>query len=267
MKYKPRRYGDTEKKIRNLIFLCASVLLCAYLNILHSASCLADVISLPSHTGYVTDSAEILSQADESAIIGIAEELERKTTAQLAVVTVKTTQPETIEGYAVRLFERWGIGQKGKDNGVLLLIASDDRKVRIETGYGIEGILPDATCKMIIEEGIIPYFKRGEYSQGILSGASVIVAGVAKEYGVEISGSRAVMPPKDKPNSISFILTLLFAIPLVITQMFGVSGRRRRYSSGFWGLGSGFSGGGGFGGGFGGFGGGLSGGGGASGSW
>ncbi len=140
------------------------------------------------------------------------------------MVTVETTQPETIEGYAVRLFEKWRIDQKSKDNGVLLLIASDYRKVRIEIGYVIEEILPDATCKMIIEERIIPYFKRGEYSQRILYRASVIVTGMAKEYDVKIGGNRAVMPPKDKSNSISFMLALLSAILLVITQMFGVSG-------------------------------------------
>ncbi|MBU1599687.1 TPM domain-containing protein [bacterium] len=244
--------------------------------LLITSFCHADVTSFPEPKGYVTDSAGILSFQDVSAITGIAEELERKTTAQLAVVTVKTTQPETIEDFSVKLFEKWKIGQKGKDNGILLLIASSDRKVRIETGYGIEGILPDATCKMIIENEMLPYFKRGEYSQGILSGASAIIAIVSEDYGTKVEGSSMGRHRKDKPSPIFWILTLLFAIPLIIAPMLGVSGRRRRCSRhSFWGLGSGgfsggfssFGGSGGFSGGFGGFGGGSSGGGGASGSW
>ncbi|MEK9150043.1 MAG: TPM domain-containing protein, partial [Candidatus Desantisbacteria bacterium] len=195
MRYKVRaQIAEHRAQIRKNSLCSMFYILSSVFCILYSVSCLADVVSFPEPNGYVTDSAEIISPNDELAITGMAEELERKTTAQLAVVTIETTQPETIEGFSVKLFEKWGIGQKGKDNGILLLIASSDRKLRIETGYAVEGILPDATCKMIIENGIIPYFKRAEYSQGILYGASVIATDVAKGYNVEISGSSKGIP-------------------------------------------------------------------------
>ena len=120
--------------------------------------------------GYVSDYANIINPSDKAAITELLEELEQKTTAEVAVVTVPTTQPETIEGYSVKLFEKWGIGKKGKDNGVLFLIAAGDRRVRIETGYGLEGALPDVLCHKIISNLVVPAFKAGEYSKGITAG-------------------------------------------------------------------------------------------------
>ena len=136
--------------------------------------------------GYVSDYANIVSPSDKAAITQLLGELEQKTTAQVAVVTVPTTQPETIEGYSVKLFEKWRIGKKGKDNGVLFLIAYQDRRVRIETGYGLEGALPDVLCHKIISNLVVPAFKSGEYSKGITAGVQAIVGLVAKEYNVKI---------------------------------------------------------------------------------
>ncbi|MFC1577345.1 TPM domain-containing protein [Candidatus Omnitrophota bacterium] len=226
--------------------------------------------------GYVNDYARALDAKDGSAISSLAYELDEKTGAQLAVVTVNSTKPETIEGYAVTLFERWGIGRKGKDSGVLLLIAVQDRKLRIEPGYGLEGALPDAVCDRIIRDTIVPYFKSGRYSEGILRGSAAIVSVIANEYKVEISGSAALRtpaaPPKKTPlqSILHFLFTLVIFIIFLQLRMglFGLlllgSGRRR---GGYW-YGGGVGGSsGGFGGGFGGFGGGFSGGGGSSGGW
>ncbi len=226
--------------------------------------------------GYVSDYVNLLNAQDKEKISGLAHELERKTTAQLAVVIVKSTRPETIEGYAVTLFEKWGIGQKGKDNGILLLIAYQDRKVRIETGYGLEGALPDVICHKIIQDVIIPRFKNGEYSKGTLLGSIAVISLAAKEYGAEVTGMEErvykTVTAKRSPLAafIQFIFTLLILILFFSMRMglFGLlilgTGRRR---GGYW-YGGGFGGSsGGFGGGFGGFGGGLSGGGGASGGW
>ncbi len=236
----------------------------------------AQEVRYPGYVGYVNDFADLITPAHEEWVSRLSSELEQKTTAQMAVVTMKTTKPEEIEDYAWNLFERWGIGQKGKDNGVLLLVASEDRKLRIETGYGLEGALPDAVCDQIIRKVIVPYFKQDKYSEGIAAGASAIASATGKEYGVQLSTLEGapVAPPRSRRSPASGLLGLL--LPLIVffvllrmrLGLLGLlwlaSGRR---SGGFW-YGSGMGGmKGGFGGGFGGFGGGLSGGGGASGSW
>ena len=226
----------------------------------------------PSPQGVVTDLTGALEQDDKSRITQLIEELKEKTSAEVAVAVVPTTQPETIETYAVKLFERWGIGQKGKDNGVLFLIAINDRSLRIETGYGLEGALPDAVCSQIINQIIVPEFKAGRVSVGISKGVAAIVSLVAKEYNVAVSGAEAAAVPQPAPESgfdglvtLVFILLILgFFILQFLNPFSGFGGR------GYWtGTGGGFGGGfgGGSGGGFGGFGGGFSGGGGASGRW
>ncbi len=246
----------------------------------------AGIPSVP--LGYVSDFAHLLGVAEKKALEDLSLELEQKTTAQLAVVTVNTTSPESIEPYTVRLFEKWGIGHKGKDNGVLLLVAYQDRAVRIEVGYGLEGVLTDAICKNIIEKFIIPSFKQGQFSQGIYKGSLSIANSIAESYNVALSSQNYGMDstvfhqlkgaqPEVFDSSTYFIdsisgFILIFGIFVIFLILFTAilfrGGRRRwyRYDDYYGsGLGGGFSGG--FGGGFGGFGGGSSGGGGATGRW
>ncbi len=218
--------------------------------------------------GYVSDYATVVSAQDKDVITRLARELEDKTTDQIAVVTVNTTQPETIEGYAVELFKRWGIGHKGKDNGALLLVAVNDRKMRIETGYGLEGVLPDVICNKIIRDIMVPSFRSGDYSTGIKDGAVAIVSVIAKDKGLNITSQEGQVyqqvhargSSSDTPLSILWFFILLGII--IIRSRMGFWGGM--YMGGYGGGGGGFSGGGG---GFSGFGGGMSGGGGASGGW
>jgi uncharacterized protein len=213
----------------------------------------------PANSGYVTDLAGIIESQDEATITNWTKELEDKTGAQVVVATIDSTSPDTIENYAVKLFEKWGIGQKTKDNGVLLLVAARDRALRIEVGYGLEGALTDALSNRIINTVIVPQFKAGQLSGGIVKGASSIVSVVAKEYNVTIVGTpRVSMPSNGDDNPWVLVVFIL----IFIMMMFFSSGRR----------GGGWTSGGGFGGGFrsgGGFsgGGGMSGGGGSSGKW
>lgn len=185
------------------------------------------------------------------------------------MVTVQTIAPLTKEQYAVELYERWGIGKKGEDNGVLILISLKERSWRIETGYGLEGALPDVIASEIGRKVMVPYFKRGELGKGLLAGTRAVAARIAKEYKVELSGEG--MPPSlpavsSSPGRsiLSTIFTLIFFILIFGTRM-GLFGFLFLGRPGYWG--GGHTGTGGFGGGFGGFGGGLSGGGGAGGSW
>ncbi|MDP8253337.1 MAG: TPM domain-containing protein [Candidatus Kaelpia aquatica] len=235
-----------------------------------------DVISIPPRgQGYVNDFAGLLNYSDKATITKFAAELERETTAQIAIVTVKTAQPETVQGFSVRLFDQWKIGQKGKDNGVLLLVAVNDRKAWITTGYGVEGAIPDLVANKIVRDLIIPYFKRGQYSEGIMRGSVAIISLIAKEYDAEITGQEAQVyqTVHSKRSGLRVIFTILFFL-FIISMRSGllgyfllgsmIGGRRR---GGFWhGSGLGSSGGG-FGGGFGGFGGGMTGGGGGGGGW
>jgi len=223
--------------------------------------------------GYVNDYANLMSLGDRSRIVQFAKELDKKTTAQIAVATVKSTQPEDIHTYSVRLFDKWKIGKSGKDNGVLIVVAVNDRKAWITTGYGLEGALPDVTCSRIVQDIMIPHFRNGQYSQGIMAGTTAVVSLIAKEYNVAITGQEAQVYKMvhKKPSLLGQIFYILFLLLFVFGRigiipflLFSSTGHRRR---GYW-YGSGIGGSsGGFGGGFGGFGGGMTGGGGGGGGW
>lgn len=227
-------------------------------------------VKFPQAQGWVNDFAGALNSSQRAKLTSLLEEVEKKTGAEVAVVVLDTTKPLDIQTYAVELFEKWGIGKRGKDNGLLLLVALKDRKMKIEVGYGLEGVIPDALAKQIIENIIVPQFKQGNYFQGIYQASSFIAASIAKEYGVKIEG--AVAPSLKKITSrrnVSLgriIFTLLFFILIFGTRggifwWFLLGGM----PGGGWSRGDSSFGGGL--GGFSGFGGGLSGGGGASGSW
>ncbi len=250
--------GKISKYVLVLVFFCI---------LFPFATFAGDVVSIPSRgQDYVNDFAGLLNYSDKVTIAKFAAELEGKTTAQIAIVTIKTTKPETIQGFSVRLFDQWKIGQKGEDNGVLLLMAVDDRKAWITTGYGVEGAIPDLIANKIVRDVMIPYFKHEQYSEGITKGAVAIISLVAKEYNVEITGYEAQVYQTVHRKKSGLEVVFIILLSLFFVSMCYIGGRRR---AGYWygtGLGSGGSGGG-FSGGFGGFGGGMSGGGGGGGGW
>lgn len=237
----------------------------------------AEETGFPAAQGYINDFANLLKPSDFQKLNGLAQALDAKTTAEIAVVTLATTKPYDIQDYSVRLYEKWKIGKAGKDNGVLLLVAIEDKKVWITTGYGLEGAIPDAQASEIYRNIIVPYFKKGEFSKGISAGAIKLIDLAAREYNATIEDlpklSKEYVQPVEKSPLASFVETLFtlmffvlffgFRLGLFGFLLFG-TGRRR---GGYW-YGGGLSGNsGGFGGGFGGFGGGFTGGGGAGGGW
>jgi len=125
---------------------------------------------IPPLTARVTDLTGTLTAEQRSALEQTLAEFERRKGAQLAVLMVATTQPETIEQYAVRVEEAWKLGRKGVDDSLLLVIAKNDRRLKIETGYGLEGVVPDAVAKRVIEDDIMPRFKQGDFYGGIRAG-------------------------------------------------------------------------------------------------
>ncbi|MFH1905450.1 MAG: TPM domain-containing protein [bacterium] len=227
----------------------------------------------PNYTGYVNDFARVLNSSEKGIITNLITELEKKTSAEIAIVTVPNIEGSEINIYKNELFEKWKIGKKGKDNGVLIVLAMKERKVGIEVGYGLEGVLPDGLCGEIIRKQMSPNFKVGQFGKGLVSAVATISNLVAKEYNVKLSGLNSlprtayVVRKRSAASSIASIIFTLLFLMLILGSRTGLLGVLLFGSmagrGGYWGG----SGSGGFGGGFGGFGGGMSGGGGASGSW
>jgi len=136
----------------------------------------AAAVDVPYLTGRVVDNAEILKQTTRERIAALAKAHEEKTTDQIAVLTIATLGGESVEEYATRVFDAWKLGQKGKDNGVLVVVAPQDRKMRIEVGYGLEGALTDVAASRIIRNVITPAFKDGDFDRGIEGGVAAIIA-------------------------------------------------------------------------------------------
>jgi uncharacterized protein len=135
---------------------------------------LADV-AVPPLTGRVVDKTATLSSGDIAALDRTLKDFEARKGSQVAVLVVPTTQPETIEQYSLRVAEAWKIGRKKIDDGAILVVAKDDRKLRIEVGYGLEGALTDATAKRIIDEVITPKFRNGDFAGGVSDGVNRII--------------------------------------------------------------------------------------------
>ena len=214
----------------------------------------------PALSGRVVDRAEMLDAQTEARLTEQLAAHEKTSGEQLVVVTLANLQGLPIEDFGYQLGRHWGIGQKGKDNGALLLVARDERKLRIEVGYGLEGRLTDAQSSVIINQVITPAFKSGNFAQGISDGVAAILQVLGGEPMVE----RADGAKEEKPPAILFFILMM----VVLGLLGGGRGRGRRgaLAAGLLGASIGR---GGFGGGGGGFsgGGGSFGGGGASGGW
>lgn len=228
----------------------------------------------PTLTGRVVDDAGVLSASTQSSLTEMLAEHERATGEQIVVVTLPSLQGLTIEDFGYQLGRNWGIGEKGKNNGVLLIVAPKEHKVRIEVGYGMEGTLTDAASRTIIERKILPNFRRGDFNAGVIAGTTSILK-VLRANEVLEQGSYSDNPVEgnylatDWEILIALAIWIILVIMLdrlgsandVIRRMGRVVGRAgTNYHAGW--SGGGWSGGGGFSGGGGSFGGG-----GASGSW
>lgn len=243
----------------------------------------------PKPANYVSDYAGVISESDENRLNQLASVLDKKTQAQLAIVSISSLGERgfaTVEEAAESLFREWGIGRKGQDNGLLILVSINDRKWRVEVGYGLEGDIPDVVASRLGRTLLPDAFRAGRYGEGLYNLSVSLVAEIAKAKNIPLGEFNLQAAPAPRPNRaggrsdsggsalgglfslIMGIVIFLFFVRhpnlfLLYLLMGGGSGRSRSHWSG----GSHFGGGGGFGGGFGGFGGGSSGGGGASGGW
>jgi uncharacterized protein len=273
--------GPVEKMLKPLP---RPALFLAYLLLCLSTAVHADEIKKIKPTGYVTDLAGILQPQTKAQLEAMCTELEQKTGAQMAIVTVKSLDGNEAAPYANDLYRQLGIGSKKNDNGVLLLVAPNDRKYHIEVGYGLEPIINDARAG---DAGrlLVPYFRKGDYNTGTTIAAAQLAKYVADDKGVTLTGLPEIRPVRQKDSDsggLGVWIVLGIILFIILVSRGGGSGNNinRRGGGSGWigpvlggivgGLGSGGGGGGwggGGGGGFGGFGGGSSGGGGAGGSW
>lgn len=242
-----------------------------------------DEVAKQGKNGYVTDLAGVLTQSAKDQLTALCTEVDQKTHAQIAVVTVKSLQDDSISNYAFNVASRLGIGPKSPDRGVLILVAPNEHQYSTQVGYGLEPILPDGKVGGFGREAV-PYFRQNNYDAAILLMTRRVADVIAADRGVTLSGTPPAAPRAPGaeiglPGTIGSIIGLIVFIFIfggflgpILWAIFGSRGRRGPWVGGppiGWGgggFGGGWSGGGG-GGGFGGFGGGSFGGGGASGGW
>jgi uncharacterized protein len=243
--------------------------------------------------GYVTDLAHVISPEAKAQLETLAAEVQQKTGAQMAIVTVDSLEGQSKEDYAADLYKHLGVGSKQDNRGVLLLVAPKERQYRIEVGYGLEPVINDARAGDIGRE-MVPTLRQQDYSGAVLVGATRIAQLIAADKGVQLNGVPANRPPPPRSGTPWWIPWLVIGVIFFIIRALArsgrgggrgggsrggrgsalpwlllgsaIGGRGGSWGGGFGGSSGGYSGGGGFGG-FGGFGGGMSGGGGAGGSW
>ncbi len=248
-----------RKRLLSLL-LCLGLLLTA----LSAAGAAANAVYQPTDRFFVNDFAGVLSASDAEEIYALGAELDQKTGAQVVAVTIPTTDGEEIRSYGLELGREWGIGEKDKNNGVLLLLAVEDRQVDIEVGYGLEGALPDAKTGRILDQYATPDFRNDDFSEGMRKAYRALINEVYIEYGLEPPDEDYVpVSPEDTVDS-EDVFSAVGTIVVVVIFLALFFGRRHHrggppfiffggHGGGFGGSGGRFGGGGGFGGSGGGF--------------
>ena len=164
----------------------------------------------PTDEFYVNDYANLLNNDTKNYIINVNKELNSKTGAQIVVVTVQNLENSSLEEYATKLFREFGIGDKDKNNGVLLLLALEERQFRVEVGYGLEGTLTDGKTGRIQDNYIIPYLKDNNWNDGIRNGFNAVLEEIVNEYGIQVSSENAVQMEAKSGNAGWVIFGIIF---------------------------------------------------------
>ncbi|MFO1412341.1 MAG: YgcG family protein [Burkholderiales bacterium] len=214
----PVRWPRAVQVLLALAFACVATLALAQQQ-WHSST--EGLVPIPPLTARVTDLTGTLAVPEVQALDAKLAAWEQKTGNQLAVLLLPTTQGEPIEAYSIRVADAWKIGRKGQDNGVLMILAKNDKKLRIEVGYGLEGVLTDVTARRIIGDTMAPYLRNNQFAQGINAGVDQIIAVVDK--GEPLAAKPAA---KGKPASRGFPLEMMLIIVFVIVPIMGSILRR-----------------------------------------
>jgi len=205
----PRANGNTMKLMQKVIIILAIIAFGVGAFSVHAQT-------YPEYAGYVNDFADVLTPSEEASLEASVKAFEQKTTNEIAVVTIKNLDGDTVDNYAVKLYEKWKIGKKGKDNGILILASIEDRSLRIEVGYGAEPLLTDGQAGEIIRNDITPEFKNGKYFKGLEAGVLAIES--------RLDGTAPKDESTNKASStlplIMILLIFLFSTGLIIGLIF-----------------------------------------------
>lgn len=238
----------------------------------------SSLAAIPAYEGYVTDRAHVFTDPARAQLEAFLDQVHTRTGAQFAVLTVETCAPDAPESYKTRVFQSWGIGDDERDDGVLLLVAMQEHALRFETGYGLEGVLPDGWQARMLRQTAVPLMRQGQNAEGIRLTVLQTATRIAADKGVTLQWDgrelRYSESGRDRRSGSLLFAVIVFMVFMIVMGMGNRSGRRRvgspwyggggGWGGGFGGGGGGFGGGGG---GFGGFGGGDSGGGGGGADW
>lgn len=197
------------RKFFSVLLVFVSFFLC-------TANALAEDVQIPQPTGdiYVQDFAQVLSGTEKTELVNLGKSIEDQTTAQVAVLTVQTIGNQTIEEFSTAAFRQYGIGSKKQNNGVLLVLAIKERKVRIEVGYGLEGRITDGKAGRILDENAVPYLKNGQPNQAVVKTYKALANEVKAEYGKGNTTKNGQQADQDKgikvpPWLIAIVITIL----------------------------------------------------------
>src|SRR5687768_2994997 len=191
-----RKHGIESMKSMFTFRTFSLLILLAALFISHSV---VSQKAIPELWGlHVHDEAHILTQATVDKLENKLIAYQDSTSNEIAILIVASLDGESLEDYSMKVVEKWQLGKKAKDNGALLLIVVDEHKMRIETGYGLEGVLTDAICSRIIRNEIAPYFRQNNYDEGVFNGINAMVRAIGKEYHADEEGSETPLTTKER---------------------------------------------------------------------
>ncbi|MEW6517938.1 MAG: TPM domain-containing protein [Thermodesulfobacteriota bacterium] len=187
---------------------------------------LAFALDVPPYKGYVNDYADMISAQEETRLERALQSFELTDSTQVAILTIASLAGEALEDFSIRTVDQWRIGQQGRDNGVLLLVSKNDRKIRIEVGRGLEPVLTDLLSGRIVDSVISPYFKRGSFDQGFEAGVAAIVQASRGEFKADPRGSRVRRGDEPPPLLFQFLFFGLFLVAFLgrIWRPLGVIG-------------------------------------------
>ncbi|WP_425389531.1 TPM domain-containing protein [Ekhidna sp.] len=198
--------------LKSIVLLLVAMMASIHLNA-------QDQQEVPTLTERVTDLANLLSPSEEAYLTNQLKDLEERKGSQLAILTVNTTEPETIEQYSIRVVDQWKLGREDVDDGVLLVIAKNDRKLRIEVGYGLEGAIPDAYAKRIISNIIVPHFRDGDYYLGVEEGVEAIIGLIDGEELPEVASDSRQTSNKKFIALFSFSGIVILIIVMIVAKV------------------------------------------------
>jgi len=174
----------------------------------------------PRYLHYVNDYANVIEEPNLADLEQLCSDLEKKTSVEMAIATVNSVDPYDTKTYAVKLFELWGIGKKNKDNGILIVCSMKEKRVEIEVGYGLEGVVTDQFCGSVLDDNVIPRFKENKFGEGLFNGTSAIAARILEKYGSQLPEKYQAYKKYKNNSDLGFYLMIVFIVVMSVIAAF-----------------------------------------------